>query len=159
MNSGGVMTAVFIKLLLYFWPFIKEALFGGKFAHRIRRNRWFVLSFMVNIAILVLFMSTLETTVTLHRELMEYKEKTATLEADIKHLRNKPPEYLVPDYIKEQIAAMDVRLKEYRDELSMLKAENTVLRAELTKQAGSAVTKNLTKNNVSSRLRNIQAEQ
>jgi cell division protein FtsB len=150
------MTAVFIKLLFYFWPFIREALFGGKFAHRLRRSRWLILSFMVNIAILVLFMSTLETTVVINRELHEYRAKTATLEAEIKHMRQKPPEYLVPEYVREQIATMDERLKEYRDELIALKAENNLLRAELTKRAGYAVAKKVTKDDVTRRLQNIQ---
>jgi cell division protein FtsB len=153
------MTAVFVKLLIYFWPFIREALFGGKFVHRLRRSRWLILSFMVNVAILILFMSTLETTVAINSELNEYRAKTVTLEAEVKYMREKPPEYIVPDYIKEQIATLNDQLKEYRNDLVALKAENTLLRTELTKKSGYNAVRELTKkDDVTKRLQTIQEE-
>jgi cell division protein FtsB len=153
------MTAVFVKLLIYFWPFIREALFGGKFVHRLRRSRWLILSFMVNVAILILFMSTLETTVAINSELNEYRSKTVTLEAEVKYMREKPPEYIVPDYIKEQIATLNDQLKEYRNDLVALKAENTLLRTELTKKSGYNAVRELTKkDDVTKRLQTIQEE-
>lgn len=122
------VTATVVKMLIYFWPFIKEAFFGRNFKTHVKRNKWVVVSVIFNIVTMLFLLSALETTVAFNSMLVEQRQKVANLEAELHALKIKQPEYHIPDYIK-------VQLQSLKDEITALKAENLELRQVHAAQA------------------------
>lgn len=140
------VTATVVKLLIYFWPFIKEAFFGKKLQQHIKRNKWVVISVIFNIVTLFFLLSTLETTVTFNKQLLEQRVKVTTLETELLLLKNKPPEYKIPEYVLLQLESL-------KQEIALLKEENHLLRAQQVEEA--LATKTNPRSRINSRIKEL----